>query len=111
MGEPTPKRRRVDDKPVAAVKERPALDRAKAERFAHQALDFAKLGKWKNLFLFLGKHPEVVDVRPALREYALIHQAAWHGSARGNAAIGHLWSGPTSHDEGWANCCRNRQGA
>merc|ERR1712137_1081266 len=79
----SPKRRRMKEEPVAAEKVVLPLDQAKAERFAHQALDFAKFGKWKHLFELLskGSSPALVNLRPALREYALIHQAAWHGSA------------------------------
>merc|ERR1712217_109765 len=47
---------------------------------AHKAIDFAKNGKWRDLFSFLEKHPEVVNVRPDNREYGLIHQAAFLGS-------------------------------
>merc|ERR1712046_201572 len=52
----------------------------KTIRLAHKAIDLAKYAKWRDLFAFLDKNPEVVNIRPEEREYTILHQAAYHGS-------------------------------
>lgn len=46
---------------------------------AHAVLDAAKDGKWEKVFELLEKGPELVNVRPEVRVYGVIHQAAFHG--------------------------------
>mmetsp|Transcript_53263 Transcript_53263/g.105883 ORF Transcript_53263/g.105883 Transcript_53263/m.105883 type:complete len:285 (+) Transcript_53263:64-918(+) len=60
---------------------------ASGEKLAHQAIDLAKEAKWKKLFDFLGDHGDIVNVRPSMRVFGIIHQAAWHGSFM---AVDHL---------------------
>lgn len=47
---------------------------------AHNLLDLAKAAKWPEIYKILDKQRELVNVRPEVREYAVLHQAAWHGS-------------------------------
>lgn len=46
---------------------------------AHAVIDAAKDGKWEKTFELLKEDPELVNVRPEVRQYAVIHQAAFHG--------------------------------
>lgn len=46
---------------------------------AHALIDAAKDGKWEKVFELLEKNPELVNVRPDVRIYGVIHQAAFHG--------------------------------
>jgi len=46
---------------------------------AHKLLDLAKNGSWEELFSALDGQPTLVNVRPEVREYAALHQAAYHG--------------------------------
>jgi len=64
-----------------------ALGAASEEKLAHEAIDFAKEAKWKKLFAFLSDHRSIVNVRPSIRVFGIIHQAAWHGSFM---AVDHL---------------------
>jgi hypothetical protein len=81
----------VTRKPAAALADEPPAKRArgaapaadpdpKVLRTAHKAIDLAKNSKWKDLFVLLDAHPEVVNVRPVEREYGILHQAAFNGS-------------------------------
>lgn len=47
---------------------------------AHKLIDFAKEGQWTSVYETLVSHPDAVNVRPAVREYGVIHQAAFHGT-------------------------------
>jgi len=49
---------------------------------AHKVIDAAKEGKWDKTFELLEacKHPDqVVNCRPSVRQYGVLHQAAFHG--------------------------------
>eukprot|EP00931_Biecheleriopsis_adriatica_P115098 TRINITY_DN90935_c0_g1_i1.p1 TRINITY_DN90935_c0_g1~~TRINITY_DN90935_c0_g1_i1.p1 ORF type:complete len:783 (+),score=232.79 TRINITY_DN90935_c0_g1_i1:85-2433(+) len=49
---------------------------------AHEVIDAAKEGKWERTFELLAAsdHPEqLVNLRPAVRQYGVLHQAAFHG--------------------------------
>lgn len=46
---------------------------------AHGLIDAAKDGKWERVFEILEKSPDLVNVRPEVRLYSVIHQAAYHG--------------------------------
>jgi len=46
---------------------------------AHKAIDHAKFGRWDELYAMLDEHKELVNVRPDVREFSALHQAAWHG--------------------------------
>mmetsp|Transcript_107464 Transcript_107464/g.302402 ORF Transcript_107464/g.302402 Transcript_107464/m.302402 type:complete len:612 (+) Transcript_107464:103-1938(+) len=59
-----------------ARKAAPAKDVAQA---AHKAIDMAKAGRWKELYVALDARPELVNVLPDAREYAVLHQAVFHG--------------------------------
>lgn len=47
---------------------------------AHALLDLAKEGKWKELYANLDGKRQLVNVRPDVRGYGLLHQAAYHGN-------------------------------
>lgn len=46
---------------------------------AHKLIDLAKAGRWADLFKMLEVHKTLVNVRPDVREFALLHQAAYQG--------------------------------
>jgi len=46
---------------------------------AHAAIDLAKDGRWSDLFALLDKRRDILDLRPDVREYGILHQAAFHG--------------------------------
>lgn len=48
---------------------------------AHKLLDLSKANKWADVFKVLDSRPELVNVRPAVREFGVLHQAAYHGRA------------------------------
>eukprot|EP00927_Polykrikos_kofoidii_P077911 TRINITY_DN74797_c0_g1_i1.p1 TRINITY_DN74797_c0_g1~~TRINITY_DN74797_c0_g1_i1.p1 ORF type:complete len:560 (-),score=101.54 TRINITY_DN74797_c0_g1_i1:49-1728(-) len=52
---------------------------AEMTKLAHAAIDYAKNGHWNKLYSALDAHPELVNMRPEVREYGVLHQAAWHG--------------------------------
>eukprot|EP00416_Gambierdiscus_australes_P022300 CAMPEP_0171070366 /NCGR_PEP_ID=MMETSP0766_2-20121228/9698_1 /TAXON_ID=439317 /ORGANISM="Gambierdiscus australes, Strain CAWD 149" /LENGTH=698 /DNA_ID=CAMNT_0011526833 /DNA_START=14 /DNA_END=2110 /DNA_ORIENTATION=+ len=47
---------------------------------AHRAIDLAKGAQWEDLFTLLDLRREVVNLRPDVREYGVLHQAAFYGS-------------------------------
>lgn len=47
---------------------------------AHKAIDLAKAARWADLYGLLDKQPELVNVRPEVREFSALHQAAYHGN-------------------------------
>jgi len=47
---------------------------------AHKAIDLAKDGKWQDLYNVLDSQRELVNCRPAVREYGILHQAAYHNN-------------------------------
>lgn len=54
---------------------------AKTIKVAHQAIDLAKDAKWRDLFALLKKSAAgVVNVRPEVRDFGCLHQAAFNGS-------------------------------
>lgn len=78
-----------------ASSEEPATKRAKVdmpkpkEDLAHEVIDLAKAGKWPKVFEFLDLHPDddrtpsvqrLVNLRPEVREYGILHQAAFFGN-------------------------------
>ncbi|CAK0836200.1 unnamed protein product [Prorocentrum cordatum] len=47
---------------------------------AHAVIDAAKDGKWEAVFRLLGEGPPgLVNIRPGVRRYSVLHQAAFHG--------------------------------
>uniref|UniRef100_A0A7S4SRN8 PARP-type domain-containing protein n=1 Tax=Alexandrium monilatum TaxID=311494 RepID=A0A7S4SRN8_9DINO len=54
---------------------------------AHRAIDLAKMGQWEDLFTLLDFRKDIVNVRPEVRDYAVLHQAAYHGD---RGAVGTL---------------------
>jgi len=48
----------------------------------HKLIDFAKDARWEEIFLMLDKRPELVNVRPAVRDFSVLHQAAYHGDLK-----------------------------
>jgi hypothetical protein len=50
------------------------------EAQAHAVIDAAKDGKWEMVFRLLGEGPPgLVNIRPAVRKFSVLHQAAFHG--------------------------------
>ncbi|CAE8589508.1 unnamed protein product [Polarella glacialis] len=49
------------------------------EESAHAILDATKMARWEELFQKLQLCPDLVNARPEPREYAALHQAAFHG--------------------------------
>jgi len=48
---------------------------------AHAIIDLAKNGKWKDLFDRLSSGPPgLINIRPEVREFSALHQAAYHGN-------------------------------
>uniref|UniRef100_A0A7S0FJ54 PARP n=1 Tax=Pyrodinium bahamense TaxID=73915 RepID=A0A7S0FJ54_9DINO len=47
---------------------------------AHRAIDLAKAGHWEDLFPLLDVRGDIVNTRPDVREYAVLHQAVYHGN-------------------------------
>lgn len=67
-------------------------------KIAHGVINLAKDGKWAELYNQLDKHRCVVNVRPEVREYSVLHQAAFHGSADAVATlIDHYGADPMQH--------------
>merc|ERR1712151_8867 len=56
----------------------PALSQALIKE-AHSLIDLAKDGQWDKLYAVLDSKPELVNVRPEVREYGILHQAAFLG--------------------------------
>merc|ERR1712013_476867 len=52
---------------------------ADAVKKAHKLIDLAKAGKWNDLFKQLSTHKKLVNVRPEVREFNVLHQAAFQG--------------------------------
>jgi len=46
---------------------------------AHPAIDAAKRGNWDELYKLLETKPDLINLRPEVREYGILHQAAFHG--------------------------------
>eukprot|EP00933_Yihiella_yeosuensis_P007116 TRINITY_DN112025_c0_g1_i1.p1 TRINITY_DN112025_c0_g1~~TRINITY_DN112025_c0_g1_i1.p1 ORF type:complete len:575 (-),score=150.92 TRINITY_DN112025_c0_g1_i1:135-1859(-) len=61
-----------------SVKAIPTLT-AEVVQAAHGIIDLARDGRWSDLFSALDKNGELVNVRPAVRQYSVLQQAAWHG--------------------------------
>jgi len=54
----------------------------KTIKIAHRAIDLAKEAKWRDLFALLKSSTAgVVNVRPEVRDYGVLHQAAFQGSS------------------------------
>eukprot|EP00450_Noctiluca_scintillans_P033988 CAMPEP_0194550552 /NCGR_PEP_ID=MMETSP0253-20130528/95766_1 /TAXON_ID=2966 /ORGANISM="Noctiluca scintillans" /LENGTH=1187 /DNA_ID=CAMNT_0039397991 /DNA_START=40 /DNA_END=3600 /DNA_ORIENTATION=+ len=64
---------------TVAVTLTPAVITPELQGAAHKAIDLAKAGSWKELFALLDKRRELVNVRPDVREYSTLHQAAYLG--------------------------------
>lgn len=47
---------------------------------AHKLIDIAYLGHWDELYKALDVKPDLVNVRPDVRQFAVIHQAAFQGA-------------------------------
>eukprot|EP00930_Biecheleria_cincta_P032299 TRINITY_DN22416_c0_g1_i2.p1 TRINITY_DN22416_c0_g1~~TRINITY_DN22416_c0_g1_i2.p1 ORF type:complete len:396 (+),score=90.18 TRINITY_DN22416_c0_g1_i2:322-1509(+) len=54
---------------------------------AHELLDLAKDGCWAKVFTRLDKERALVNVRPAVREFSLLHQAAWQGDVEAATSL------------------------
>jgi len=52
------------------------------EKKAHDILDAARQAQWDKMFKLLEAYPELVNVRPERRQYACIHQAAYHAQMK-----------------------------
>lgn len=75
---PLAKKQRAE---VASGDGRSSEPDAKSIKAAHQAIDLAKEAKWKDLFALLKRSTAgVVNVRPEVRDFGVLHQAAFHGS-------------------------------
>lgn len=46
---------------------------------AHELIDLAKANKWADVFKALDRCRDLANVRPPVREYAVLHQAAFYG--------------------------------
>ncbi|CAK0839336.1 unnamed protein product, partial [Prorocentrum cordatum] len=66
---------------AASVGEEGALEAA------HALIDLARDASWSELFAALDKRRELVDVRPSVREYNVLHQAAYHGDVDALCAL------------------------
>lgn len=76
--EPPAKKQRAEGSSGSARTSEPD---AKTIAVAHQAIDLAKAAKWRDLFVLLKKSAEgIVNVRPEVRDFGCLHQAAFHGS-------------------------------
>lgn len=64
----------------------PALT-AEVVQAAHKLIDLARDASWEEVFLMLDEHRELVNVRPVVREYSVLHQAAWYGDEEAVAAL------------------------
>merc|ERR1712217_593929 len=67
--------------PVAAscaVVPLPSLTTDSMEQ-THKLIDLAKAGRWADLFKLLAMHKTLVNVRPEVREFGVLHQAAFQG--------------------------------
>mmetsp|Transcript_75593 Transcript_75593/g.179636 ORF Transcript_75593/g.179636 Transcript_75593/m.179636 type:complete len:603 (+) Transcript_75593:66-1874(+) len=51
-----------------------------SEEVAHKLIDYARDAQWDSLFELLSRHPTLVNVRPKVRNYSILHQAAYNGS-------------------------------
>lgn len=51
-------------------------DKEEAEQI-HEILSLAKTGDWRKVKRKLRDHPQWVNVRPPVRQYGLVHHAAW----------------------------------
>mmetsp|Transcript_81424 Transcript_81424/g.170267 ORF Transcript_81424/g.170267 Transcript_81424/m.170267 type:complete len:282 (-) Transcript_81424:702-1547(-) len=47
---------------------------------AHHLIDLAKSAKWAQVYKVLDKKPGLVNRRPDVREYGVLHQAAYYGT-------------------------------
>lgn len=47
---------------------------------AHELIDLAKAGRWEHLYTGLRMQQRLVNMRPAVREYGVLHQAAFFGN-------------------------------
>mmetsp|Transcript_69717 Transcript_69717/g.130137 ORF Transcript_69717/g.130137 Transcript_69717/m.130137 type:complete len:710 (+) Transcript_69717:54-2183(+) len=56
-----------------------ASDSKTSEAVAHELITLARDGSWDDLFDLLSRHPDLVNVRPEVREYTILHQAVYHG--------------------------------
>jgi predicted DNA-binding WGR domain protein len=46
---------------------------------SHELIDLAKVGKWADLFKLLSVHKQLVNVRPEVRDFSILHQAVFNG--------------------------------
>lgn len=67
-------------KAKAAAAKAEAAVAEELEKAAHSAIDLAKNAQWKALFEVLDVRPALINVRPAVRDFAVLHQAAFHGA-------------------------------
>lgn len=63
---------------------------------AHCVIDHAKSGRWQDLFEMLDKRKELVNVRPDVREYSALHQAAYHDNAKVLSTLIHKYGADPS---------------
>lgn len=60
---------------------------AEAIAAAHKLLDMSKANKWADVFKALDARPELVNMRPDVREFSVLHQAAYLGKGEIIAAL------------------------
>jgi predicted DNA-binding WGR domain protein len=53
---------------------------ADAIQQAHKLADLAKAGRWTDLFKMLELNKSLVNVRPEVREFSILHQAVFQGA-------------------------------
>eukprot|EP00929_Paragymnodinium_shiwhaense_P033388 TRINITY_DN18340_c0_g2_i1.p1 TRINITY_DN18340_c0_g2~~TRINITY_DN18340_c0_g2_i1.p1 ORF type:complete len:1229 (-),score=254.41 TRINITY_DN18340_c0_g2_i1:182-3868(-) len=58
---------------------------------AHEALNLVKNRQWDELQDLLRRHPEAVNIRPAPRDYGLIHFAAYQGNVKELKTLAKKW--------------------
>ena len=52
------------------------MDQEEKDALSHEILDLAKEAKWGPLKTKLKQHPQLINYRPAVRKFAVIHQVA-----------------------------------
>jgi len=53
---------------------------ADAIQQAHKLIDLSKAGRWTDLFKMLEMNKTLVNVRPEVRDYSVLHQAVFQGA-------------------------------
>lgn len=72
-----PQHRAQFEHPDPTTETKEQAEERRRQNLAHDLLNYGKLGDWKNAKALLTMHPEIVNIRPDVREYALIHHAGY----------------------------------